>query len=211
MLSPWSLRAGELSAEAYATLWGVPVPRGAAIVFACQARRETANGDPDLSLGVRNGNPLNLTVPSDVPDPEHYWNGQTGLYSGGSWPEEWHTNFAAFGSLEAGAWACAVNYSSPTYEHVRDAFRRNDPIALAEAIQQSPWDSGHYGDTLVSEVRAELRQEEEMTEDQIREIAKAECRAVLAREAWLKDAVTLAVDEALKEIAARILGTAGRP
>ncbi|MCR4338332.1 MAG: hypothetical protein NUW01_00435 [Gemmatimonadaceae bacterium] len=202
-LSAWSLRAGTLIAEAFTTLWGVPMTPATATVFACQVRRETANGDPDLSPGVRHGNPLNLTVPPNAPDPDHYWNGQVGTYSGGS-TDEWHTNFAAFGSLEAGAWACAVNYSSVTYENVRDALRGGDPIALAEAIQQSPWDSGHYGGTLVAEVRAELGQEEEMTEEQIREIAKAECRAVLSQEDWLRDTVKAAVLESMAEASRRL-------
>lgn len=46
--------------------------------------------------------------------------------------------------------------------------------------------------------------EEEVTEEEVREIAKAECRAVLSKEAWLADMVDRAVRKALEEASRRL-------
>lgn len=147
-MSPWSENAGRLIAQALATLLGVPVPPSAWIAFAVQAERECAGG---TSVGARNNDPLNLTTANGTIT----WSGQTGTYGGGD-ATEWHGDFAAFGSLVAGCWACASNYDGGSYGNVLDAFRAGDPVAIATAIQQSPWDSGHYGGTLADEVRSEI-------------------------------------------------------
>lgn len=56
----------------------------------------------------------------------------------------------------------------------------------------------------IDRIIREAQEDEEVTEEQIREIAKAECRAVLENEAWLKDTVKAAVRAALDEVANRL-------
>lgn len=134
-LSDWSKRAGALIASDL----GCPA---AAVVFAVQAKHEDADG---ASYGAQTNNPLNLR-----PSPTGMWEGQTGVSSGG---------FSEFDTLEHGCAACALNYhNGSAYQGVRDALAAQpfDPLALAQAIQDSPWDADHYGGNLVSEVAAEL-------------------------------------------------------
>ena len=171
-LSDYSRRAGRLIAESLAERLGLPaVPGNTYLAFAVQVRREVADG-ATWAAGVQHNNPLNLTDPWPAAD----WPGQTGWYSGGD-ASEWHTNFAAFGSLEAGCAAAAQNYSTgPAYSGVVAAFRGGDAIGLAEAISASPWSSDHYGYELADEVRQELQGEEsedDMTDEQMVEIVGA--------------------------------------
>ena len=199
--------AGRLIADAFATLLGVPSPAQADLVFACQVRRETADWNAVLSPGVRFNNPLNLTTGNG----RIVWPGQTGTYSGGN-AAEWHGDFAAFGSIEAGAWACASNYSADTYLEVQRAFRGGDPIALATSIQDSPWDSGHYGGTFVEDVRAEIGTEEEMTDDDLKAALKRIYAGPDSPEEWVKADVRVMVQQdpetraAIANIAVKAVG-----
>lgn len=157
-LSAFSESAGRNISSALATLLGVVEPPNAWLAFAVQVRRETADG---TSIGAQNNNPLNLTTANG----SIIWPGQTGTYGGGD-ATEWHGDFASFGTIEAGCWACARNYDNPSYQNVLTAFQLGSPIEIAIAIQESPWDSGHYGGTLASEVAAEIG--EDMTPDQVK-------------------------------------------
>jgi hypothetical protein len=143
-LNTWSLEAGRMIATALAELLGIPVPAAAYLAFAVQARRETAGG---TQMAAAN-NPLNLRPILGG------WPGQIGTTP---------ANFAVFGSLEAGCWACARNYDNPDYAGVLSAFRGGDPVAMAYAIEESPWDEGHYGGTLHIEVEEEVMATEFVT------------------------------------------------
>jgi hypothetical protein len=118
------------------------------VAFATQAQWE--NGGT-----VRGNNPLNLTDPGR----RLYWRayGQTGWYTGGT-AAEWHTDFAAFATLGGGAQAAAANYlHQGSYGAVLVACRSAaGPIPIADAIESSPWSSGHYGGKLAARVSAEL-------------------------------------------------------
>jgi hypothetical protein len=145
MFSPQSGAIGALIAAEIGRQGGFTVRDDAWITFASQVQRETGGV-------VTANNPLNLT------DPGHgfLWRafGQIGHRAGGS-EQEWHTNFAAFDSLEGGARAAAANYLGSYYGNVIDALRSQaDPVTLARAIESSPWDSGHYGGTLSEAVAA---------------------------------------------------------
>ena len=151
-LSAWSEAAGREIAAHLARLLGVPASPRAWLAFAVQARRECADGDAFRSPGARFHNPLNLTTARGT----IVWPEQSGTYGGGS-ADEWHDDFAAFPSLALGARACAQNYMAGSYAGVRRAVvQGDDPVALARAIEASPWSSDHYGDTLHAEVAAEL-------------------------------------------------------
>ena len=140
-LSDWSKRAGLLIAEALGASY-------AALVFGVQARHECADGDTSISLGARYNNPLNLDD-RDGAGNIIFWGGRIGEYLG---------RFASFDTIEDGATACAVNYRNGPYADVLLALTdaNFDPLALARAIQNSPWDADHYGYHLEEEVRQEL-------------------------------------------------------
>lgn len=150
MVSAKSKYSGQLISRELAQRLGVPEPPTAAIVFATQVKHETADM-ADWALGTKNNNPLNLTGSNML------WQGygQVGYYQGGS-TSEFHNNFARFDTLENGCRACAANYLGRYYPNVIAAYKSGNPISLAQAIQDSPWDSGHYGGRLVAEVQAEL-------------------------------------------------------
>lgn len=145
MFSPTSNAVGQLVASEIAARGGFKIRDDAWIAFAAQAQRETGGV-------VTANNPLNLTDPGQ----RSLWArfGQTGWRSGGT-AAEWHTNFAAFSSLEGGARAAAANYLGDYYPNVIAALRAGaDPVSLAREIEKSPWDSGHYGGTLSQAVAA---------------------------------------------------------
>lgn len=149
MFSPTSNAVGQLIASEIAARGGFKIRDDAWIAFAAQAQRETGGV-------VTANNPLNLTDPGQ----RSLWApfGQTGWRSGGS-SAEWHTNFAAFDSLEGGARAAAANYLGDYYPNVIAALRAGaDPVTLAQEIERSPWDSGHYGGTLHEAVAAAVAQ-----------------------------------------------------
>ena len=172
-LSVYSQTAGRLIAEAMSVLLGLAVPQNAWVALAIQAAREVANG-ATWAAGVKFNNPLNLTTARGA----IVWPGQTGTYGGGS-EEEWHEDFAAFGTLEAGCWACATNYvDGPSYSGVVQAFYTDDAVKIAEAIAESPWSSDHYGYALVEDVRQYL-QEVGVTPDDIEKIADAVAKKIL--------------------------------
>lgn len=143
-LNDWDRDAGQRIADSLTTLMGLsrrsyPV----AVVFAMQAAIEDGHG---TSVGAQNNNPLNL---SDAGG-SITWPGQTGRY---------FDRFAAFDTLQSGCRACALNYyNGAGYENVRKAFIADDWRALADAIQASPWDEGHYGGTLTAKVAQALGQ-----------------------------------------------------
>ncbi len=179
-LSDWSIRAGRLIAGALEQLLGAPASLDARLVFAVQAALETANG---ASIGATANNPLNLTTARG----RIFWPGQVGTYSGGS-QSEWHGDFARFARLEHGAYACALNYASGgAYQAVRDAFRHGNPLALAAAIEASPWDSGHYGNgnlaAAVQTVIAALQEDDDMTPEQL--------KAILDKDDALSDSIEI--------------------
>lgn len=146
MLTAWSVRSGKLISQFLADRLGIPQPSATWLPFAVQAQIEDAGGS---SLGAARNNPLNLTTGNG----KITWPGQTGTYGGGN-AQEMHGDFAAFGSLEDGCRACADNYFY--YPGVVAAFKTGDPIKLAQAVQDSPWDSGHYGGGFVAQVQANL-------------------------------------------------------
>lgn len=146
-VTPQNAQVGQVVADELARRLGVQLHPQASLAFAVQAQRET--GGPIVA-----NNPLNLT------DPGHsfLWRefGQVGHRSGGT-VEEWHTNFAAFDTVEGGARAAAANYLGGLYGGVVDALRRGaGPVELAEAIQSSPWSTDRYGGTLDDQVLEEL-------------------------------------------------------
>lgn len=143
-LTDWDKRAGMLIADELARLLGMPAPPSNAwAVFAVQAHIEDAGGS---SYGAQTNNPLNLRS-RDGGGNLIGWQGMTGESPAG---------FAEFDTLEDGALACAINYTNVSYTHVVAAFRAGDLIALAQAIQDSPWDAGHYSGGLVAAVHAAL-------------------------------------------------------
>jgi len=111
---------------------GIPESDKAWLAFAAQAEIEDAGG---TSYGAQHNNPLNI-LPSNPP-----WNGQTGTGPAG---------FANFDTLDHGVEACAYTYNhqgdGQTYAMVKAMYLTNDPVAIASAIERSPWDAGHYGD-----------------------------------------------------------------
>lgn len=147
-LSAWSEAAGRAIAAAIARELVVDDRPLAWLAFAAQAKHECADGDANVSAGAGANNPLNLTGSG--------WPGQTGFYVGGD-SHEWHADFARFPTLELGAAAAAANYTTHDpagyYRGVVNAFQAGDPVAIAQAIEDSPWDSGHYGQHLDDEVR----------------------------------------------------------
>jgi len=113
---------------------GIPEPAEAWRAFYAQVANETAVGDPS-TIGVRNRNPLNLKALG----PSVNWYGQVGTDEQG---------FAIFESEQAGVKAEVQNYLAPNYAGVVEAFKVGDVGSLVSAIERSPWDAGHYGDTL---------------------------------------------------------------
>lgn len=148
-VSQQSVHIGRMVADEIGRAGGFAVRPDAWIPFAVQAQRETGGV-------VTSNNPLNLT------DPGHgfLWRGfgQMGHRAGGT-TEEWHTDFAAFDSLEGGSRAAAANYLGGLYGGVIDSLRRGaHPVELAGEIERSPWDSGRYHGTLDEEVREHYAQ-----------------------------------------------------
>lgn len=144
-LTAWDEDAGKLIAYSIGALLGLPPAHyETVIVFAVQAHHEDAGGDASRSQGALYNNPLNLTDANGTIT----WPGQVGRYL---------DQFAIFTTLQDGAKACAMNYvNGMAYAAVIDAFKANDYLRMAQAIQDSPWDAGHYGGNLVNEVRAAL-------------------------------------------------------
>jgi hypothetical protein len=132
------------TADALAARLGIPTPPLAWIPFAAQIANETANGDPS-TVGVQNANPLNLTTGGGrYPLPGMIGHGLVG----GSAVEQ-HSDFAAFPNPTTGARAAGYFYSAEAdpagyYAGVRRAFIGGDPGAIARAIEDSPFASGHY-------------------------------------------------------------------
>lgn len=145
-ISPWGKRVGLLIAQDMASELRLPVaPYASWVPLAVQADIEDARG---TSYGARTNNPLNLRPRVGSP-----WPGQTGVSPGG---------FAEFATIEAGALACAQNYTTADsggfYTGVNSAFRSGDPIALAQAIDDSPWNAGGYGGRIVAGTRSAIGQ-----------------------------------------------------
>jgi hypothetical protein len=132
VLTDWDVQVGQALSKSLASFLGVSDPDKAWLTFACQADIEDSGG---TSYGAQHNNPLNV-----LPSFPHPWNGQTGTGPAG---------FANFDTLEHGIEACAYVYAKQgagqTYKAVQDSFNANDPISLAKAIEDSPWDAGHYG------------------------------------------------------------------
>lgn len=144
-LTQWDLDAGKEIAYSIASLLNLaPPPYEIVIVFAVQAHHEDAGGDTSRSQGALYNNPLNLSDANGTIT----WPGQTGRYLDA---------FAKFDSLHDGARACAMNYvNGQAYANVIGMYEQNDYLGMALAIQNSPWDAGHYGANLVHEVRVAL-------------------------------------------------------
>jgi hypothetical protein len=104
--------------------------------FAAQMQHEL--GNYASSRGRVNNNPLNLKALGGG----QMWPGQVGTDAGG---------FAIFSSTQAGIDAAAQNYMAGNYRGVQAAFATGDANAVANAIQQSPWDATHYGGMLPQE------------------------------------------------------------
>lgn len=146
-VTPQNAYVGQVVAGELARRLGVQLHPQTPLAFAVQAQRET--GGPIVA-----NNPLNLTDPGAG----FLWRefGQVGHRAGGT-SEEWHTDFAAFDTLEGGARAAAANYLGGLYGGVVDALRRGaGPVELAGEIERSPWSSDRYGGTLDDQVAAEL-------------------------------------------------------
>jgi len=143
-ITPWGERVGQLLATYMAVELGMAAPPAEAFVpLGIQADIEDAGG---TSYGAQTNNPLNLRPREGDP-----WPGQTGISPGG---------FSEFDTLDHGAKACALNYTSADsagyYAAVRGAFLGGDPITLARAIDASPWNAGGYGGRIEAGTRAAL-------------------------------------------------------
>lgn len=146
-VTPQNAYVGQLVADELARRGGFKLDPDAWKAFAVQAQRETGGV-------ITANNPLNLTDPGGA----FLWRdfGQVGHRSGGS-AQEWHTDFAAFDTVEGGARAAAANYLGGLYGGVVGALRRGaGPVELAAEIERSPWDSGRYSGTLDEEVAAHV-------------------------------------------------------
>ena len=143
-LTLYSIRTGQLIADYMARMLELPAaPPLAYVPLAVQVQLEVAGGNSARSEGALRNNPLNLT--------------------GEGWPDQigtWGGRFAAFSTLEAGALAAAANYTvadvAGYYRAVVEAFISGDPVALALAIDESPWNAGGYGFRIVAGTRAAL-------------------------------------------------------
>jgi hypothetical protein len=178
-LSAFSREWGEQIAHWLAGLLGETdaIAARQAVTFAVQVKVETADGSV-----VHPGNPLNLRPRAAVWGP---WPGQTGVT-----PDD----FAIFDSFQAGAKAAAANYATPLYAAVQDAFRSGDPIALAKAVEDSPWDSGHYAHRLDVLVAAEIGgYEVTITRDiyaqQIEPLVKETIKVMVEHDGETRDAI----------------------
>lgn len=140
----WVIDRAKEVADALAARLGVATPPDAWIPFAAQIANETANADPN-TVGVRNANPLNLTTGGGrYPIP-----GMIGHGAVGGDEHEQHHDFAAFPDATTGARAAGWFYSAEAdpagyYAGVRRAFVGGDPAAIARAIEDSPFATGHY-------------------------------------------------------------------
>jgi hypothetical protein len=153
--SAWVIARAKETADALAARLGIPTPPLAWVAFAAQIANETANGDPS-TVGVQNANPLNLTTGGGrYPLP-----GMLGAGEPGGSPTEWHSDFAAFPDATTGARAAGFFYSAEGdpagyYAGVRRAFIGGDPVAIARAIEESPFAGGHYAYNLAPVVARE--------------------------------------------------------
>jgi len=149
-LTLYSIRTGQLIADYMARMLELPAaPPLAYVPLAVQVQLEVAGGDPARSEGALRNNPLNLT--------------------GEGWPDQigtWGGRFAAFSTLDAGSLAAAANYTvadvAGYYRNVVAAFLSGDPVALALAIDESPWNAGGYGFRIVAGTRAALESASEI-------------------------------------------------
>jgi hypothetical protein len=154
VFSAWVVARAHEIADALAARLGIPTPPLAWVPFAAQIANETANGDPS-TVGVQNANPLNLTTGHGrYPLPGMIGHGRVG----GSATEQ-HSDFAAFPDPTAGARAAGYFYSAEAdpagyYAGVRRAFIGGDPVAIARAIEDSPFATGHYSYNLSPAVAA---------------------------------------------------------
>lgn len=155
MFSDWVVARAHEAADALAARLGIATPPLAWLAFATQISNETRNGDPS-TVGVQNANPFNLTTGGGrYPLP-----GQIGAGSPGGSSTEWHTDFAAFPDPTTGAAAAGYFYSpegdpAGYYAGVRSAFIGGDPVAIAKAIEASPFAGGHYSYNLAPAVARE--------------------------------------------------------
>ena len=144
MFSAWVVARAHEAADALAARLGIATPPLAWLAFAAQISNETANGDPS-TIGVHNSNPLNLTTGGGrYPLP-----GQIGAGEPGGNAAEWHSDFARFPDPLTGARAAGFFYSAEGdpagyYAGVRRSFLGGDPVAIARAIEESPFATGHY-------------------------------------------------------------------
>lgn len=156
MFSDWVVARAHEAADALALRLGIPTPPLAWLAFAAQISNETANGDPS-TIGVHNSNPFNLTTGhGTITLP-----GEIGAGQPGGDAAEWHTDFAAFADPSTGAQAAGYWYSpqgdpAGYYAGVRSAFIGGDPVAIAKAIEASPFATGHYSYSLAPAVQQEL-------------------------------------------------------
>lgn len=155
MFSEWVVARAHEAADSLASRMGIVTPPLAWLAFAAQISNETANGDPS-TIGVQNANPFNLTTGGGrYPLP-----GQIGAGSPGGDSTEWHSDFAAFPDPSTGAAAAGYFYSAEGdpagyYAGVRSSFLGGDPIAIAKAIEASPFAGGHYSYNLAPAVAQE--------------------------------------------------------
>lgn len=155
MWSPWVIDQAKIAAADLSQRLGIPTPPLAWLAFAAQISNETRNGDPS-TIGVQNANPFNLTTGGG----RFLLPGQIGSGQPGGSSTEWHTDFAAFPDPATGAHAAGYFYSAEGdpagyYAGVRSAFIGGDPIAIAKAIEASPFAGGHYSYNLAPAVAAE--------------------------------------------------------
>ncbi len=155
LFSEWVIARAREAADALAARMGISTPPLAWLAFAAQIANETSNGDP-ATIGVSNANPFNLTTGGGrYPLP-----GQIGAGSPGGSSTEWHTDFARFPDPRTGARAAGYFYSAEGdpagyYAGVREAFLGGDPVAIASAIEASPFAGGHYSYNLAPVVARE--------------------------------------------------------
>jgi hypothetical protein len=160
--SPWVTARAHEAADALAARLGIPTPPLAWIAFAAQIANETNNGDPS-TVGVHNANPFNLTTAHGA----IHLPGEIGAGEPGGDPDEWHTDFARFadpstGAAAAGSWYSPEGDPAGYYAGVRRAFIGGDPVAIARAIEASPFATGHYSYSLAPAVARELGMAQEV-------------------------------------------------
>jgi F0F1-type ATP synthase membrane subunit c/vacuolar-type H+-ATPase subunit K len=160
--SPWVVARAREAADALAARLGISTPPLAWIAFAAQISNETNNGDPS-TIGVHNANPFNLTTAHGT----LHLPGEIGAGEPGGSADEWHTDFARFadpatGARAAGEWYSAEGDPAGYYAGVRRAFIGGDPVAIARAIEASPFATGHYSYSLAPAVARDLGMAQEV-------------------------------------------------